>query len=36
MVVASNVCFALRGVLTKKIKERHNPDSFNLFFQVVT
>lgn len=34
MVVLSNICFALRGILTKKIKEQYNPDSYNLFFQL--
>jgi len=34
LVMLSNVCFAFRGILTKKIKEQSNPDSYNLFFQL--
>ena len=29
-----NCCFAVRGVLTKKVKREHGVDNFNLFFQI--
>ncbi len=35
LVALSNVCFALRGILTKKIKDTYDVScSYNLFFQL--
>jgi len=34
IVVVCNIMFALRGVVTKRLKASHEVDNFNLFFQV--
>ena len=34
IVMVCNTLFALRGVVTKRLKSAHEVDNFNLFFQV--
>ena len=34
IVVAGNVCFALRGIITKRLKAGYAVDEFNLFLQI--
>lgn len=34
LVFASNLCFSLRGILSKRIASAYNTDAFSLFFQL--